>query len=1014
MKDLDLALLGPPVISRSGAQVSFDTRKATAVLALLAADRHELSRERLAALLWPDADAVRARGSLRRTLSVTAAAAGPGLLVTRTAVALDPDRVRVDVTEFEALAAGPDPGQLDRAVALYRDDFLTGFALRGCPEFDDWQAETADRLRRRLAGSLDRLVAASSAAGDLDRATDHARRWLALDPLHEPAHQALIRLLAWTGQRSTALRAYRTLVRILDTELAVRPLPETTQLYDDIRAGRLAGPPVPAAPAATGAPVPGSSPATSGDPATPVAPGTPDTPGTPGAGGTPGTGVTELAGEADGRPAPPRTGPGGPAASWRSKAGSFPLVGRDAELRGLHQAWQEVRAAGQVAAVLGPAGCGKTRLVEEFRRGAQAAGAVVLAGRCHDGESGLPFVLAADLVAVALSVCPELPARLPAHTAAMTGRLCPGLAADYPDDVPPLDSPLALTRLYAAIAEALRAAAGSAPGSAGVVLVEDVHWAVGPSLDLLGYLVRRLAGWPLLLVLSWSTDHAERLGGLRAALSEASDAGRCTLIEPAPLDADQIRELLARSGVSDADVGQLLAQTRGLPMLVREYVEGLRSGAGQPVPGGAAGTERWWPPASVRELLRRRVQAASEPTQQMLSTAAVLGSGCDADLLRAVSGRGEAETVEALDEAVHRFLLTEVPPAGGHGPPRYEFPYEALRAVVYEAATLARRRLLHGRAADTLARRYDRDPAATRAAAVAEHLQRAGRDSEAADWWWRAAGRARELYAHAEEYAHLRKAAALGYPAVPVAVALGDAATMLGRYREALAEFEAAAAAVLDGDDGSLGADIEHKLAEVHHRLGDWALAEAHLAAAAQLLDPADASRQARIAADRAVLGYRRGATADAARLAEQALAAARAAGDPAALAQALNVLGMLAARRGDTAAAAAQLRESLAQARQLPDHGPAVAALNNLARLLAESGHPAEALPLAQEALALGRELGDQHRLAALHTNLADLLHAAGQRDAALVHLKEAARGFAAVDTGGTPRPEVWMLVEW
>ncbi len=401
----------------------------------------------------------------------------------------------------------------------------------------------------------------------------------------------------------------------------------------------------------------------------------------------------------------------------------------------------------------------------------------------------------------------------------------------------------------------------------------------------------------------------------------------------------------------------------------------------------------------------------------MLSTAAVLGSGCDPDLLRAVSGRGEAETVEALDEAVRRFLLTEVPPAGGHGPPSYEFPYEALRAVVYEAATLARRRLLHARAADTLARRYDRDPAATRAAAVAEHLQRAGRDAAAADWWWRAAGRARELYAHAEEYAHLRKAAALGYPAVPVAVALGDAATMLGRYREALAEFETAAAAVGE-QDGSIAADIEHKLAEVHHRLGDWTLAEAHLAAAAQLLDQLadqrDTSRQARIAADRAVLGYRRGATADAARLAGQALATARAAGDPAAVAQALNVLGMLAARRGDTAAAAAQLRESLAQARQLPDRGPAVAALNNLARLAAESGRPAEALSLAQEALALGRELGDQHRLAALHTNLADLLHAAGQRDAALVHLKEAARGFAAVDTGGTPRPEVWMLVEW
>ncbi len=77
-------------------------------------------------------------------------------------------------------------------------------------------------------------------------------------------------------------------------------------------------------------------------------------------------------------------------------------------------------------------------------------------------------------------------------------------------------------------------------------------------------------------------------------------------------------------------------------------------------------------------------------------------------------------------------------------------------------------------------------------------------------------------------------------------------------------------------------------------------------------------------------------------------------------------------------------------------------------------AGGPADALPLAQEALALGRELGDQHRLAALHTNLADPLHAAGQRDTALVHLKEAARGFAAVDTGGTPRPGVWLLAEW
>ena len=238
MAELSLALLGAPAVTRNGALVSFDTRKATAVLALLAMHDHELSRERLAVLLWPEADSARARASLRRTLSVTAAAAGPGLRVTRAAVALDPGRVQVDVTDFEAAAAGADAGSLDRAARLYRDDFLAGFALRDCPEFDDWQAATADRLRQRLAAVLERLVGACTAAGDLDRAVAHAQRWQALDPLHEPAYQELIRLLAWTGQRSAALRQYRALVRALDTELAVRPLPETTQLYDDVRAWR--------------------------------------------------------------------------------------------------------------------------------------------------------------------------------------------------------------------------------------------------------------------------------------------------------------------------------------------------------------------------------------------------------------------------------------------------------------------------------------------------------------------------------------------------------------------------------------------------------------------------------------------------------------------------------------------------------------------------------------------------------------------------------------------------------
>ena len=241
--DLSLALLGPPVVRRDGAPVTFDTRKATALLALLAVTGREHSREQLADLLWPEADSAKGRASLRRTLSVTAAAMGDGLIISRAAVALEPAMVRVDVREFEALIGRPDAASLERAVQLYRDDFLAGFTLRGCPDFEEWQASVSEELRQALARGLQRLVAACIADGALERAAGHARRWLQLDPLHEPAHQAIIRLHGWAGQRSAAMRQYRSLVRVLDRDLAVRPLPETTRLYDDVRAGRLEPPP---------------------------------------------------------------------------------------------------------------------------------------------------------------------------------------------------------------------------------------------------------------------------------------------------------------------------------------------------------------------------------------------------------------------------------------------------------------------------------------------------------------------------------------------------------------------------------------------------------------------------------------------------------------------------------------------------------------------------------------------------------------------------------------------------
>ncbi len=236
MRKLAIALLGPPQITQDGVQIKFDTRKAIALLAYLACTRRSHSREALAALLWPEyADA---RNGLRRTLSAIQRVLGTGWLELgrdQVTIAVRPE-LALDVADFEAnLATAADRTALSAAVALRRDDFLAGFTLRDSPAFDEWQFFEAERLRQLYANALERLATLHVAAADHEAAIDAARRRLALDPLHEPAHQILMQVYASAGQRSAALRQYRECARVLEQELAVAPSDQTRQLYETIR-----------------------------------------------------------------------------------------------------------------------------------------------------------------------------------------------------------------------------------------------------------------------------------------------------------------------------------------------------------------------------------------------------------------------------------------------------------------------------------------------------------------------------------------------------------------------------------------------------------------------------------------------------------------------------------------------------------------------------------------------------------------------------------------------------------
>jgi predicted ATPase/DNA-binding SARP family transcriptional activator len=250
---LRLYFLGPPRIERDGQPISVDTRKAIALLAYVAITGECHRRDSLVNLLWPESDRSRGRAALRRTLyALRKALAGDWLDVDRETIGLDPSAgIWLDVAQFhhqldqchshghsavEICPACLAP--LTAAVALYRDDFLSGFSLKDSFNFDDWQFFQTDALRRELGGALERLVHCHSAEGALEPAIGCAQRWLALDRLDESAHRELMQLYAWSGQRSAALRQYQECVKILQDQLGVSPQESTAELYSAIKAGR--------------------------------------------------------------------------------------------------------------------------------------------------------------------------------------------------------------------------------------------------------------------------------------------------------------------------------------------------------------------------------------------------------------------------------------------------------------------------------------------------------------------------------------------------------------------------------------------------------------------------------------------------------------------------------------------------------------------------------------------------------------------------------------------------------
>jgi predicted ATPase/DNA-binding SARP family transcriptional activator len=257
-----LRLLGRPGFERDGVPVDLGRHKTIALLAYLAVTGQAHRREALATLLWPDYDQARAAAYLRRALwSLKQAVGAEWVLTEQASIGLAAQlELWVDVHQFRQWRSASQrhnhPAEalcdvcqttLTQAVSLYRGDFLSGFTLPDCPAFDEWQFFQAESLRQELAATLQQLVLGHRRRGEFEAAIACARRQLALDSLHEPAHRQLMALYATAGQRAAALRQYDECARILEAELGAQPDDETKQLYGAIKANQY---PDAAAPAA--------------------------------------------------------------------------------------------------------------------------------------------------------------------------------------------------------------------------------------------------------------------------------------------------------------------------------------------------------------------------------------------------------------------------------------------------------------------------------------------------------------------------------------------------------------------------------------------------------------------------------------------------------------------------------------------------------------------------------------------------------------------------------------------
>jgi class 3 adenylate cyclase/tetratricopeptide (TPR) repeat protein len=416
------------------------------------------------------------------------------------------------------------------------------------------------------------------------------------------------------------------------------------------------------------------------------------------------------------------------------------VVGRDEQLEELQKTFADAATGSrQVVVVGGEPGIGKTTLLSIFARRAHENGALVCYGRTEK-DLGLPyqaFVQALDHF-VTHAPADVLETHVEEHRGELA-RLIPSLVRQVPGCPPATttdpDSEKYLT--FGAVVGLLSLAAQEQPV---LLVVEDLHWADWPTLQLLRHLTAVPELGAVMVVGTYRTTDIGPSHPLTETLATLRREPCVSRVEISGLSHASVNELvttLAGHEIEDEEqlrlIESLTVETRGNPFFVREILRHLADSGGlvQNASGQWSVTETLRAtglPQSLQEVVTQRVVHLGQDAAQVLTYAAVMGGEIELGVLADVVGMDPESLLDLVEQAERAAILMEVPGRTSY----VSFVHALVPAILYDSVSTARRCRIHRRIAEAIEVRHGGDPG--RAAFLAHHWREARDHAKALEY----------------------------------------------------------------------------------------------------------------------------------------------------------------------------------------------------------------------------------------------------------------------------------------